>query len=199
MFSIFHRKPTTKEKWLHGIISLLLIIGVSFLVFWFYKTIEWKSLISLGYLGLAVVCFLGSAVVFLPFPVSLFVGISALFLNPLLVALIAGFMVPLTSLISYLIGAEGKVIFEDFSGYKKIHEWMMENTRSFWSTLLISIPPLPIFNFVAVAAGILGVKWYRYFLAALIGKIISYLIIAYLFSFLGAQFIELLPVIKSYL
>ena len=198
MWPLFSKPPTVKQKWLHGIISILIIIG-SLSFFWFAKGLDWRYLVTLKYLGFAIIAFFGSAIVFLPFPLTVLMGISALFLHPVVVILLGGLVVSIGSMVPYLVGAEGKIIFADIKGYKRVHAWATRNTHGFWSILLISIIPFPLFDLICVSAGILGIKPRKYFLAILIGKIISYSIAVGLFYYLASRFPEFLGFVKSYL
>lgn len=145
-------------------------------------------MVALRYLGFIIICFFGSAIVFLPFPLAIFVALSAFYLNPIIVGFLGGFVVSLGSMIPYLVGREGKIIFEDIKGYSRIHNWTAKNMHGFWSILFISMIPLPLFDVVSVTAGILGVKLSRYFLAVLIGKTISYLFFALMAYYIGLNF-----------
>jgi len=195
---IFINKTTKNQKIIHGVASVLIVL-VSLSFFLFIKDLDWQYLITLKYFGFILVCLLGSAIVFLPFPLTLFIGASALFLNPILVGLIGGFVVSVGSMIPYFVGAEGKIVFEDIKGYKRIHNWATRNTHGFWSIFVIAMLPFPLFDLVCVSAGILGVKLKKYFFAVLFGKTIAYLITALLFYYLGTQFPEFWEAIKAYL
>ncbi|NQU78058.1 VTT domain-containing protein [Candidatus Falkowbacteria bacterium] len=195
---IFNSNPTRKQKIIHGVVSLC-IIALSFSLFWFAKGMDWRYIITLKYLGFVIIAFFGSAVVFLPFPLAFFIGISGLFLNPIIVALLGAFVVTSGSMIPYLVGREGKIIFEDLRGYGRFHKWATKNAHGFWSILFISMFPFPLFDLICVSAGILGIKFKKFFLAVLAGKTISYLVIVWLFYYLGSRFPEFFNIIKSYL
>ena len=188
----------TKQKWFHGLISLLIIV-LSLSFFWFVRDLDLQYLITLKYVGFVIVCFLGSAIIFLPFPLSIFIGASALFLNPIIVGLLGGLIVSIGSMVPYFVGLEGKIIFEDIRGYKKVHNWATGNLHGFWSILFVSMLPLPIFDIVCVSAGILGIKFRRYFLAVLLGKTVSYLFFAFMSYCVGLNFPQVWELIKPYL
>lgn len=194
----FSKNPNIKQKLLHGLASIL-IIALSFYFFWSTRNFDWRYLIALKYLGFAIICFFGSAIVFLPFPLTIFVALSALYLNPIIVGFLGGFVVSLGSLMSYLVGREGKVIFEDIKGYNKVHNWATKNMRGFWSILFLSLLPLPLFDFIGVTAGVLGLKLNRYFFAVLIGKTISYLFFALSVYYINLNFPQLWDYVKPYL
>ena len=196
--SLFFKHSTTKQKWLHGLASLL-IIALSLSFFWYAKNLDWQYLVTLKYIGFVIVCFFGSAIIFLPFPLSIFIGASALFLNPIIVGLLGGLVVSIGSMIPYFVGFEGKIIFQDIRGYKKVHDWATKNLHGFWSILFISLLPLPLFDIVCVSAGILGIKFRRYFLAVLIGKTTSYLFFAFMSYYIGLNFPQIWELIRPYL
>lgn len=194
----FRQHHSTKQKIFHGLISLLIIV-ISFSLFWFIRALDWRYLITLKYLGFIIVCFFGSAIVFLPFPLSIFISISALFLNPFIVAFLGGLVVAIGSMIPYFVGREGKIIFEDLKGYGKLHNWFTKNTHGLWSIMLISMIPLPLFDLVCVSAGILGVKFSRYFLAVWLGKTVSYLFFALMAYYIGLNFPQIWEYVKPYI
>lgn len=194
----FHKSSTQKRKIIHGLISLF-IIALSSSFFYFARGLDWRYLITLKYFGFIIVCFFGSAIVFLPFPLSIFISISALFLNPFIVAFLGGLVVAIGSMIPYFVGREGKIIFEDLKGYSKLHNWFTKNTHGFWSIMLISMIPLPLFDLVCVSAGILGVKFSRYFLAVWLGKTVSYLFFALMAYYIGLNFPQIWEYVKPYI
>lgn len=194
----FKKNPSKTQKIIHGLISLF-IIAAGLFFFWRFKDIDWKYLITLKYFGFALVCLIGSAIVFLPFPIAVFIGVSALFLNPFIVGLLGGIATAIGSSVPYFVGREGTIIFKDIRGYEKIHKWVASNSRGFWSILAISILPIPVFDVVGITSGVLGVNFKKYVLAVLIGKTVCYLSFALMFNFIGKNFPEFWQSIKIYL
>lgn len=137
---------------------------------------------SYSYMGLFVVSFLSSATVFIPMPLYVLIFFStSLGLNPLLVGLIGGIGSGLGEFSGYLVGVGGRKIFSKKIKHvskhiKKAKELFKK--YGFWAIIIIIILPLPD-DVAGVVAGIIGYDIKKFLLAAIIGKILTILLIAY--------------------
>ena len=139
-------------------------------------------ILDYSYIGLFIVSFLSSATVFLPMPLYVLIFFStSLGLNPLLVGLIGGVGSGLGELPGYVVGVGGrKLLSKKIKHVSKHVEKAKELFKKygFWAIILIILLPLPD-DIAGVVAGIIGYDLKKFLLAAVIGKIITILAIAY--------------------
>ena len=134
---------------------------------------------SVGYVGVFVLSFVGSASILFPVP-----GIAAVCAGPVLgdlfplwVALLASIAESLGELSGYLIGFSGRGFAENRRFYPRIERWMQ---RRGWLVLFLasSFPNL-LFDLVGIAAGTLRYPIWRFILAVWAGKLVKSTAIAY--------------------
>src|SRR5689334_24793391 len=73
--------------------------------------IDWDSVGNWGYLGVFLVTFIATASFILPIPYLLIVARAGMFLDPLMVTLVAGLAGALGETTGYIIGASGRDLF----------------------------------------------------------------------------------------
>lgn len=160
--------------WRHAL-ALGLAIGITALILIFQQQI--RQLERLAYIGAFLAMLIGNATVILPVPGLIIVFALGGSLNPVLVGLAAGPGAALGEMSGYLAGYGGSPAIDDFRLYQRIHGWM-ERYGLIVITLLAAIPN-PVFDIAGLVAGSLRIKWWHFLLAALIGKTIQALLVAY--------------------
>lgn len=165
--------------------GLFLFLGIILFLPVFYQ-IHHQEFRSLGLLGVFLLNLIGSAAIFLPSPAFLSVGISATQSDPLIVALVAA-----------LGGAlgEGTTFLFGYSSHKLLrlekHKWLKKfKNRVFdrWGTLVIlalSFFPNPFFDGIGILAGISKYPIKRFLLITFIGRLLRYLLIGYVTSYIA--------------
>ena len=160
--------------WKH-VASLGFAIGVTLAIFIFREHL--RNLDKLAYLGAFLAMLVGNATLILPVPGLIFVFALGHTLNPLLVGLIAGPGAALGEMTGYIAGYGGSAAVDDFKVYTRIKGWM-EKYGLVPITVLAAVPN-PLFDMAGIVSGSLRIPWWKFLVAAWIGKTIQALIIAY--------------------
>jgi membrane protein YqaA with SNARE-associated domain len=129
---------------------------------------------AVGYPGIWLFSFIGSASVFLPLPAPAGVcaGAAPSFgLNLWLIGLISGSAEVLGELMGYLAGTTGKSIIERRSWYVKVRGWM--HKRGVVVLFLASVVPNPFFDIVGIAAGSMGYPLRKFMPVVFVAKTIK--------------------------
>ncbi len=129
---------------------------------------------AVGYPGIWLFSFIGSASVFLPLPAPAGVcaGAAPSFgLNLWLIGLISGSAEVLGELMGYVAGATGKSIVERRRWYFKVQGWMQR--RGAVVLFLASAVPNPFFDIVGVAAGSMGYSLRKFIPVVFVAKSIK--------------------------
>ena len=165
-----------KFGWQHAL-SLLFAVAVSIAIYAFREQIaQFKEL---AYLGAFLVMLLGNATIILPVPGLTFVfamgGSGSL--SPVLLGLAAGPGAALGELTGYAAGYGGSAVIDNLALYRRLEAWM----RRFGPVVisLLAAVPNPLFDMAGVVAGGLRMKWWRFLLAAWIGKTLQGVLVAY--------------------
>src|SRR3954451_1730317 len=99
-------------------------LGAMSLLFVFFP-IDWDKVGNWGYLGVFVVTLVATASFILPIPYLLIVARAGMYLNPLLVTLVAGLAGAIGETTGYIIGASGRDLFPAGKLYDKANHWMV--------------------------------------------------------------------------
>src|SRR4051812_40300985 len=97
--------PERRSLW--KMVLTILALGAMSALFLFVP-IDWEQVGNWGYLGVFLVTFVATASFILPIPYLLIVARAGMFLNPLMVTLVAGLAGALGELTGYIIGASGR-------------------------------------------------------------------------------------------
>ena len=171
-------------SWRHGL-ALLFALGVTVGIFVFREQL--RNLNELAYAGAFLSMLIGNATLILPVPGLIFVFALGSSLNPLLVGLVAGPGAALGELTGYVAGYGGSAIIDNIKLYDRIKLWM-EKYSLIPITVLAAIPN-PAFDMAGIVAGSLRIPWWKFLVAAWIGKTIQALTIAYAGA-LGATWVQ---------
>ncbi|NOZ81856.1 MAG: VTT domain-containing protein [Candidatus Micrarchaeota archaeon] len=135
---------------------------------------------SLGYLGVFVVSFIGSASVLFPLPSFVVVFSAGAFLNPVLVGIISGIGAGLGEATGYGVGAAGAKAIERYRKdklFRVAEEWFQRH-RGFWIIFIFAATPLPD-DIIGILCGIMKYPFRRFVLASVLGKITLGLFLAF--------------------
>jgi len=138
--------------------------------------IDWERVGNWGYLGVFIVTFVATASFILPIPYLLIVARAGMFLDPLMVTLVAGVAGALGELTGYIIGASGRDLIPQGKLYEKANHWMV--TYGFWCVAFFAFVPNPVFDAIGFAAGVLRYPLWKFVLACFLGKSLKFLMAA---------------------
>lgn len=165
--------PKRRSAWKLGLtVAALGAMSVLFLFF----PIDWEGVGNWGYLGVFAVTFVATASFILPIPYLLIVARAGMFLDPLVVTLVAGLAGALGELTGYVIGATGRALIPQNRLYEKANHWMV--TYGFWCVAFFAFVPNPVFDAIGFAAGVLRYPLWKFVLACFLGKSLKFLMAA---------------------
>jgi membrane protein YqaA with SNARE-associated domain len=138
-----------------------------------------RMLASLGYPGVLIISLLANATLIIPAPggVAFIFAAAAAGLNPLLVGLFAGLGSAAGELTGYLAGYAGHTVIENRDFYNRIFPWIKR-----WGPVAIFILaaiPNPLFDVGGIAAGVLRMPLWLFFVSCWAGKTVRMILIAY--------------------
>ncbi len=131
-----------------------------------------------GYAGLFVVSILGNATIVLPVPtlVAAFVGGGVL--NPILVGVISAAGATIGELTGYLAGMGGQAIIKNRALHERFERWM--DRYGLFALFFLAAIPNPFFDVAGIIAGMSGIPVTTYMLVVWAGKIVKFILVAYL-------------------
>lgn len=163
----------------------LLILSLLFSFALFYFRDFFSGAEKLGLLGIFIINFISSATFFVSGPAFLTVIAGGSIYPPLLVAFIASLGASFGDMVSYVFGFSGRSF--ALSGLnKKLWFRITEDIFKKYENLIIflfAIIPNPFFDAVGLLAGIMGMKYYKFFAIMLAGRFARFVILA----FIGAK------------
>lgn len=202
MLSSEYRKRTVKNTWggsprLKGIVSkmethgvkekktrnkaLSLLLGLIFTLVctlpYLYFRSQLQEAAGLGYLGLILFCAISNATILLPSRATLMVLAAATALDPVLCALCGGVGTALGEQSGYLCGRIGASGFDRTLTHRESRIAAQVARYQFPMVFLFALLPLPLFDVVGLAAGVLHVKWPKFAAAVLLGKLLKFLLL----------------------
>lgn len=165
-------------------VGITLAILISVLVFSFKN--QFENFKAFGYFGIFLVSLLGNSTIVLPIPSVLAAYLGGGIYNPVLVGVISAFGATIGELTGYMAGAGGRVILKKKAAFQKIENWMKK--YGLITIFILAAIPNPLFDLAGMASGMLKIPVWKFFTATFLGKIIKFLI----FAFLGAGSFTLL-------
>jgi uncharacterized membrane protein YdjX (TVP38/TMEM64 family) len=162
---------------------LVLLIVLTFLLIKFRDQVQ--AFGKYGYPGIFLVSAFSNATLIFPIPGVVFTSAMGAVFNPLWVAVASGSGAAVGELTGYLAGFSGQIIIERHDWYKRLVELMRKYGEL--TILVMAFIPNPIFDLTGMAAGMLKMPIYKFFLWCLLGKILKMLV----FSYTGATILNL--------
>jgi membrane protein YqaA with SNARE-associated domain len=131
-----------------------------------------------GYLGIFLISLIGNATIVLPAPtfVAAFAGGGVL--NPLAVAIVSAAGATLGEMTGYLAGTSGHAVIQNRAMYERFEQWMKRYGLA--ALFVLAAIPNPFFDVAGIIAGITKMRVTTFLLVTWAGKIVKFLIIAYL-------------------
>lgn len=141
--------------------------------------------LQFGLFGIFVVSAISSASIIFPLPFSLIAIPAGAVFDPVVVAVVAGVGAAVGEMVAYVIGAGGKFVVrpEQKKWFKKAKKWMQGN-RAFLVVIVFAATPLP-HDVIGLLSGFTRYDAKKFFAATTIGKIMLFLVLAYI-GFFGA-------------
>ena len=130
-----------------------------------------------GYPAIAALSFFASAGLVVPVPGMAAVCAGGVFLNPVLVALVAAVPGTVGELSGYAIGYSGRGVATKNRLYRRIEYWTKR--RGWLIILLLSVLPNPIFDLAGIAAGVLRYPIWYFLGLIFLGTFIKFLLVTY--------------------
>lgn len=161
-------------SWRHAA-SIGFALTVTLLIFAFRDRLQ--DLEELAYAGAFLAMLIGNATLILPVPGLIFVFALGHTLNPLLVGLIAGPGAALGEMTGYLAGYGGSAALDDLDVYRRVKGWMERYGLA--TIAVLAAIPNPLFDMAGIVAGSMRIKWWRFVLAAWVGKTAQAIFIAH--------------------
>ncbi len=181
--------PMEKRN-LRQIITSALIL-FSLIVFSIYLFLHWREIQRFehyGYFGVFLISLLSNSTIIFPLPGVLLTSAMGAVFDPFWVAIAAGSGAALGEVSGYLAGVAGKFVVEKEDWYERIMKAMQK--YGVWMILLLAIIPNPFFDLAGIAAGVLRIPLWKFFLFCGIGKIIKMLVFSYSGSSLSQIFLK---------
>lgn len=150
-----------------------------------------------GYTALFVIGVLASVTLFLPVPMIALVFVSAAFLNPFAVGLVAAAGISAGLWPTYFAGTTGASTLKKaersrnaiVSGVtSRVLGWF--RTRPVWASFLLAVIPNPVFDLAGIMAGAAGVPFRNFLIGSFAGKSVQMTAIA-IIGYLSAGHISL--------
>jgi len=157
------------------ILVLVLVILVTILLFRYRDQIQQLS--GLGYLGVFLLSILANATIILPLPGVLLTSAMGAIFSPFWVALSAGAGAAIGELTGYLAGFSGQVVIENKNWYDRFTAWM--GKYGFAAVFILGFIPNPLFDLAGIAAGVMGMKIWKFLVWSFLGKFLKMLLFAY--------------------
>ena len=190
--SIQQDKPISSKRRLFYIILIIVSLLAIFLIPFLFTGVpsekaEYKDYIEkVGYGGILLMGIIGSAAPIWPLPGSWAVAIAAAIgLNPIFLALAAGFGEPIGELAGYSLGygGAGQLPTHKWKRYKQIQNWMRR--RGGITIFIVSAIPNFLVKLATTAAGSLHYPLWKFFIYCWAGKTLKSLGFAYVGYFFG--------------
>lgn len=157
------------------IIIFAIVITLTVLIFVYRDLITQVE--NLGYLGAFIIGIIANATIILPMPgLILLFAMGAVF-NPVLIGLVGAAGGAIGEMTAYLAGRSGRDIILHNKQLARAEKWMHK-----WGALgifLFALIPIFLFDAAGIVAGSLRYPVWKFFLAALLGKMILYIILAF--------------------
>jgi membrane protein YqaA with SNARE-associated domain len=141
-----------------------------------FVPIDYKALGNYGYLGVFLVTLLATGAIVLPVPYLAMIVVAGSFLNPVLVALLAGAGAALGEMTGYLVGITGRSLMPKNRWYT----WVEHGVVRYGGPVIFiaAVIPNPFFDAVGIIAGATRMPIWIFLVACFVGKAIRFLVLA---------------------
>lgn len=148
---------------------------------------------TLGYIGLFVSCFVSNLSILLPTSSTIIIIAASLTLNPFICIVVGGIGTAFGEQASYVCGLIGSSGFDISTkkGKEITTKWFERNP--FLTVLLFAFVPLPVFDIIGIIAGAKRMSWWKYTLAAVLGKVLKFTLVIVSLFYLLPFLLDKLP------
>jgi uncharacterized membrane protein YdjX (TVP38/TMEM64 family) len=155
--------------------GLLFVIGISAVIYIIRDQV--RSLALLGYPGIFIAVLLSNATILFPAPGGAIVYAMGAVFDPFGVGLAAGTGGAIGEMTGYLAGMSGRATIERMDIYERIAPYVRRYGS--WSVFVMAAVPNPFLDLAGIAAGVLKMPAWQFFLAVWAGTIIKMMLFAY--------------------
>ena len=163
-----------------------IIFAVALTITIFIFRDQLRAAAEYGYVGIFIISMLGNATIVLPVPTMITAFAGGGLFNPILVGVISAAGATVGEMTGYVAGLSGKAIIERQDVYDRFQAWM--DRYGLFALFVLAAIPNPFFDLAGIIAGMSKMPLPTFFLVTCAGKIVKFLIIAYL----GAGSVDLL-------
>jgi membrane protein YqaA with SNARE-associated domain len=164
---------TLRQK---AIWALTLTVTIAVTIAAVRAPVDYRALGNYGYLGVFLITLIGTGAIVVPMPYIGAILIAGTFLDPRLVALVAGSAAAIGEMTGYLVGYSGRSLLPTGRWYTQVESAM----RRFGPAMIFgaSVIPNPFFDALGVIAGAtrLPVAWFM--IACFLGKTMRFWLLA---------------------
>jgi membrane protein YqaA with SNARE-associated domain len=166
-------ETTTSRK---AIWALTLVATVAVTIAAVRAPVDYRALGNYGYLGVFLITLLGTGAIAFPMPYLSAIIIGGTFLEPGVVALVAGVAAGIGELTAYLIGYSGRSLLPSDGWYASVERQVKKYGA--WVVFGASIIPNPFFDAIGLIAGATRLPVPVFVLACFLGKTIRFWLLA---------------------
>ena len=143
-----------------------------------------------SYGALFIITLLTNATVILPAPGIAAVMQFAKTLNPLLVGVVAGIAAGLGESTGWLMGRSSRDLtqLDKTATGRRVVSWVQR--RGTLTVFVLAAIPLPVIDLAGLAAGAMGMPWWRYVGACMLGKTVRFTLVAYLVQYAKLRYLR---------
>lgn len=168
------------DKKTGGILQIIFAVAIVAAVLYFSSQIA--ALAQYGYAGAFFITMLSSATILFPAPGWAAVIALSSVLNPVLLGIIAGIGSAVGELTGYMVGDGARDMLNSrVKQSRQISEFVKK--YDVLAILVLAFIPNPAFDVAGIAAGGLRIAWWRFLLACMAGRVLRYVLLAFLGKF----------------
>ena len=156
--------------------GLILAVAITIVVYLLRDRLQ--DVKEYGYAGLFLISIIGNATIVLPVPTMMAAFVGGGVLNPILVGVISAAGATIGELTGYLAGIGGQAIIENRDIHERFERWM--ERYGLFALFFLAAVPNPFFDVAGIIAGMSGIPVTTYMLVVWAGKIVKFILIAYL-------------------
>ena len=138
--------------------------------------INWSTLGHYGYVGIFVITLLASGALVVPVPYLGMIVVAGMFLNPALVALVAGLASALGELTGYVLGKSGRAVLPRNRWYLALESRMQRFGAGV--IFVLAAVPNPFFDVAGILAGATKLPVWIFLPATFLGKTLRFFLLA---------------------
>jgi membrane protein YqaA with SNARE-associated domain len=172
--------PKKKDRKREGLYQILLAVLIVLAVLLFSRDIE--ALTSYGYAGVFLIAMLSTATIIFPSPGWAALIAMSPFLDPVLLGLSAGIGAAIGELTGFLAGDGARELLRNHVKQSRQIEKTVKKHGAV-GIFILSFVPNPLFDIAGLVAGGLRMPWWQFLVACAAGRILRYVLVAFVGAF----------------